>query len=296
MKNLCIKRVFATLALGLCVLIASAQTSTIKHIVDRGETLASIAKRYGVTQAKIVELNPDAGQFIYVGMELIIPVATQETPTQTVNRKSIENAPTQNTTGNAFASTGDNATNATQSDNTSEYGLRKGKWEPAIEMAYYFGPKKEEGDFSAHSNGCMITFGANYHFSNSFYAGARIGYEWITTSSSQKRTPDSTINTDTHSIALPLEIGFKFGDKFTLNPNAGVDLGYTVKMKQKQGVGSHEVSQDIKGYDKFGAMPYVGLRLSYTGIGVGVSYKINVNKKYDGESSGFLMFGLYFGF
>ena len=296
MKNLCIKRVFATLALGLCVLIASAQTSTIKHIVDRGETLTSIAKRYGVTQAKIVELNPDAGQFIYVGMELIIPVATQETPTQTVNRKSIENAPTQNTTGNAFASTGNNATNTTPSDNTSASEIRKGKWEPAIEMAYYLGPKKEEGDLSAQSNGCMITFGANYHFSNSFYAGARIGYKWASNSSHEIRKPDSTIDIDTHSIALPLEIGFKFGDKFTLNPNAGVDLDYIVKKKQKQGVGNNAVSQDIKGYDKFVAMPYVGLRLSYTGIGIGVSYKINVNKRYEGESSGFLMFGLYFGF
>lgn len=54
-----------------------AQTNTIKHIVDRGETLQSIAKRYATTAAKIIELNPDAKQFVYVGMELVIP-NTQE--------------------------------------------------------------------------------------------------------------------------------------------------------------------------------------------------------------------------
>ena len=53
--------------------ISMAQTSTIKHIVDKGETLESIAKKYGTTQEKIIEMNPEAGQFVYVGMELFIP-------------------------------------------------------------------------------------------------------------------------------------------------------------------------------------------------------------------------------
>ena len=36
------------------VCLAVAQTSTIKHTVDRGETLTSIAQRYGTTEAKII--------------------------------------------------------------------------------------------------------------------------------------------------------------------------------------------------------------------------------------------------
>lgn len=62
-------------AFSACLVVA--QTQAIKHTVDRGETLASIAKRYATTEAKIIELNPDAAQFLYVGMELIIP-NTQE--------------------------------------------------------------------------------------------------------------------------------------------------------------------------------------------------------------------------
>ena len=57
---------------------AVAQTNTIKHTVDRGETLASIAKRYATTEAKIIELNPDVAQFVYVGMELIIPIVVSQ--------------------------------------------------------------------------------------------------------------------------------------------------------------------------------------------------------------------------
>lgn len=55
------------------VSFAVAQTSTVKHTVDRGETLQSSAKRYATTEAKIIELNPDATQFVYVGMELTVP-------------------------------------------------------------------------------------------------------------------------------------------------------------------------------------------------------------------------------
>lgn len=53
----------------------SAQ-STLKHTVDIGETLASIARRYGTTEARIIEINPEAADFIYVGMQLTIPLAS----------------------------------------------------------------------------------------------------------------------------------------------------------------------------------------------------------------------------
>lgn len=57
---------------------AYAQDKTVTHIVDRGETLASIAKLYGVTNGKLIELNPDASDFVYVGMELTVPCKETE--------------------------------------------------------------------------------------------------------------------------------------------------------------------------------------------------------------------------
>lgn len=62
---------FMTLNLSLC--LAQSGDSYIIHTVARGETLASIASRYAVTEAKIIELNPEASQFVYVGMDLKIP-------------------------------------------------------------------------------------------------------------------------------------------------------------------------------------------------------------------------------
>lgn len=66
------KRLMAIVAIILVGISALAQ-NVRKHIVDRGETLASIAEKYAVSTEEIVKLNPDAAQFVYVGMELTIP-------------------------------------------------------------------------------------------------------------------------------------------------------------------------------------------------------------------------------
>ena len=72
------KKLFCALLLtivgALSAMAQSQQTTT--HVVDRGETLASIASAYGVSQDQIIALNPEAAQFVYVGMELTIPVRT----------------------------------------------------------------------------------------------------------------------------------------------------------------------------------------------------------------------------
>lgn len=72
--NILNRRLLSTICVAVfSVCLVIAQTDTTKHIVERGETLVSIAKRYATTEAKIIELNPNAAQFVYVGMELTIP-------------------------------------------------------------------------------------------------------------------------------------------------------------------------------------------------------------------------------
>lgn len=72
--------IICMIAFGIC--LSFGQTSTIKHVVDRGETLASIAKRYSTTESQIIQLNPNARQFIYVGMELVIPQIEKQVQTK----------------------------------------------------------------------------------------------------------------------------------------------------------------------------------------------------------------------
>ena len=53
--------------------IVVAQDYQAKHKVQRGETLSSIAKQYGVTEQMVKEANPQMGDLFYVGLKLNIP-------------------------------------------------------------------------------------------------------------------------------------------------------------------------------------------------------------------------------
>lgn len=75
MKNISVKLIAVCAIMLFHVMSVSGQTVK-KHIIDRGETLASIASLYGVTQEEIIQLNPDAARFVYVGMELSIPIVS----------------------------------------------------------------------------------------------------------------------------------------------------------------------------------------------------------------------------
>jgi LysM repeat protein len=62
----------------------SPPTETVTHVVESGETLTSIASRYGVEIQAIVTANDlDSSDLIYVGQALKIPVPVEPSPTPT---------------------------------------------------------------------------------------------------------------------------------------------------------------------------------------------------------------------
>ena len=61
---------------AMCLLASAtvlAQTSEITHKIARGETIESIAQKYGVTVDDIKKANPNAGNYFYTGMSIKIP-------------------------------------------------------------------------------------------------------------------------------------------------------------------------------------------------------------------------------
>ena len=71
-----IKRFFLSVLLCTVCVLAMAQSQTITHIVQRGETIESIADYYKVSVADINKANPNADGIIYVGIKLNIPTST----------------------------------------------------------------------------------------------------------------------------------------------------------------------------------------------------------------------------
>lgn len=72
------------------IMSLSASANSAKHIVDRGETLESIAVFHDTTIEEIVELNPTASELIYVGMELEIPAKTSSPKIMSASNGKVE--------------------------------------------------------------------------------------------------------------------------------------------------------------------------------------------------------------
>ena len=90
------KRYILSLILAMGMIVGMAQT-TQTHTVQRGETIESVAQKYGITVDALKAANPNAGNLFFVGMKLNIPVkvingqASQTTPVITSTQQESQN-------------------------------------------------------------------------------------------------------------------------------------------------------------------------------------------------------------
>ncbi len=76
-----IQRILVLFLLLFLPLLLSAQDHFVEHIVKRGETLASIASYYNVSEEALKNENPILKSYIYVGMKIHIPMIQEEKKT-----------------------------------------------------------------------------------------------------------------------------------------------------------------------------------------------------------------------
>lgn len=85
------KRFLATLILAASLLVCYAQKQ--QHTVRRGETYASIAQKYGITESQLKQANKS--KTIYVGQTITIPAAKKQATTTKPDAKPTEKKPTE---------------------------------------------------------------------------------------------------------------------------------------------------------------------------------------------------------
>ncbi len=66
-------RFFIVFIFFLGAVSLQAQDAYVRHTIQEGETIYTIARRYHITAAEIVRYNPDAGIKLRPGDILIIP-------------------------------------------------------------------------------------------------------------------------------------------------------------------------------------------------------------------------------
>lgn len=83
------KKLIFSFALMLASLSMSAQMSQ-SHTVQRGETIESVAKKYGISVNDLQQAKSSAKDYFYAGMKLVIP---SKTSTQTTTQTPTPNSP-----------------------------------------------------------------------------------------------------------------------------------------------------------------------------------------------------------
>lgn len=156
-----IRTLVLTILFSMAALLAAAQTTT--HVVQRGETIESIAEKYGITTAALLEANPNAADFFFVGMKLQIPAAEAATATQTTTTSTVN---AQQSTPPTFSSSEN--TNGTSFKNNRDCFVTVG-------LAYYAGSFKDAKTSGHYGvaldvfNICESLFGASLTISSFNY-------------------------------------------------------------------------------------------------------------------------------
>lgn len=70
-----IKKIILSALFCTVCMLSMAQSQTVTHVVQRGETLESIAEYYKVSVEDINKANPNVDGIIYVGMKLNVPTS-----------------------------------------------------------------------------------------------------------------------------------------------------------------------------------------------------------------------------
>lgn len=251
-----IRPVVATLFIAVMGVTAAMADTT--HVVNRGETLQSIAQKYGVTTEQIIQANPQAAQFIYVGMELNIPgQASQPQSSAPISQPQVQN------TG------GSNVMNSSvQQSSINGYEPVLSQWGVDYIANFSDNGKGYYGLFFEGLNcygwGGFFSAGANYGIVKSGGLTFRLGPDYgCTLAESLVFSIPATVTLSTldynkdqktlWGLAATPKLAYKL-EKIHLN--VGIDINYTFKKKIKNEIemAGHKFSNSVN----LGGKTYVG--------------------------------------
>ena len=190
-----VKKIILSVLLCTVCMFTMAQSQTVTHVVQRGETIESIAQYYNVSVEDINKANPNADGVVYVGMKLNIPTSSdfsKTTPKEAPkNMAPIQKQVTENHTENYV-----------KHNDTQNNDEKVGKFEFAGELGFGFIKGADNFMYEA-------TVGANYRLPYNIYVGARIGYNsanYIGLTKYEGRSIE--VEQKYHFLEIPLELGY----------------------------------------------------------------------------------------
>lgn len=227
-----IKKYLLSVLLCTVCMLCMAQSQTVSHVVQRGETLESIAEYYKVSVEDINKANPNADGMMYVGMKIEIPMSTNGIK-DAQNILSETKTPSKQTSSSysnmksEFSKAQSNNSVETQNDEP-----KKGDVDASMQVVPRLGSLS--GDNAEHLKntfGLSAALGAKYFIADKMFIEGLIGYRFLIASYKKEYaeaiygSEGATGSLETHSIYVPLYVGAKF-DNFSIK--AGPYFDYIV--------------------------------------------------------------------
>ena len=220
-----IKKFFLSVLLCTVCVFSMAQSQTVTHVVQRGETLESIAEYYKVSVADINKANPNADGIIYVGMKLNIPTSTSpknETRTEKTTTSGISS--NENTSYVLQSST-----TKKSYDNETTLGLQFAR----VKASYLFPTEMEKSSRGHYRSSYNLSFvlEGEYVFNPNIFAGCGLGYMAQGSCNSDRNQDEDGIRyqqykSQYHYVMVPLSIGYRM--PITKNVNIDAYTGPVV--------------------------------------------------------------------
>ena len=272
------KMILSVLLCAVCV-VTMAQSQTVTHVVQRGETIESIAKYYNVSVEDINKANPNADGIVYVGMKLNIPTSSKP---QIVSNNDNQGGSTYTQENNIKHHSNNKVYQEHKYKAAKNEDEKVGKFEFAGELGFGFIKGADNFMYEA-------TVGANYRLPYNLYIGARIGYNSANYTGLIK-IEGQNINAkqNYHLLEIPIEFGYSLkneSETLGLIPFVGfnTNIGLSGKYKQRiLGTGGKEEPQKVKIGGKVGIGARVGVRVCLWGFDITGSYQIPLNDKQKG--------------
>lgn len=252
--------------IAMCIMVTATAFAQTTHKIEKGETIESIAQKYGVTVDDIQKANPNAGGYFFAGMSIKIPAKPMKTETM----EEVAEPVVTNVSNSATTFEPNTSKDILKSSNeTFNDGGYFPKWNALFEIGYGF------GDAPA----LRFTAGATYSITKPLYVGTQIGYSCTFYDDVSSGV---TIDTDMNFIKVPLEIGYRIttaNEKWGVAPFAGLGFNVGLSGKTKIKYRGDEQENKLKIGGKVGVEGRLGIHILLHSFLITGSYNLPLNKK-----------------
>lgn len=269
------------LSLIALMLSVSVFAQAVVHTVQRGETLESIAQKYGVSTQDLLNANPDAKEYLYTGMKISIPAV----------QKAVANYEEKTVATQTTTSTYTSSTSFSVSDEGFYNMKGKGGFVMGSMISWLFPASDQCQKFNL---GFAIEAGYCYFVHKNVYLEGLVGYglHSYTFKSEYIKGYGSAGggHLKWHGINLPLHVGgfLPCSEKSALSVYGGPRIQFAVAGEQVTGSGSNEQKVkigDMKGFSRVTAYVELGLEFQYNDYAWGIVYDLGMGDTHKKENN-----------